>query len=119
MYCLKRLDVDIKGPGIRNATYESLSGGERRGIDIALQLSLLDIARNQAGLFPDMLVFDELLDSSIDGTGMDQIMKIIKIKQKEFGGKIFIISHRSEIDAELIDNEYKILKEGGYSKVMI
>jgi len=115
----KWLDVEIKGPGIRNATYESLSGGERRGIDIALQLSLLDIARNQAGLFPDMLVFDELLDSSIDSTGMDQIMKIIKIKQKEFGGKIFIISHRSEIDAELIDNEYKILKEGGYSKVMI
>jgi chromosome segregation ATPase len=34
------LDVDVKGPGIRNASYDSLSGGERRGIDIALQLSL-------------------------------------------------------------------------------
>jgi DNA repair exonuclease SbcCD ATPase subunit len=36
----KWLDVVIKGPGIRNASYDSLSGGERRGIDIALQLSL-------------------------------------------------------------------------------
>jgi DNA repair exonuclease SbcCD ATPase subunit len=114
----KWLDVEIKGPGIRNATYDSLSGGERRGIDIALQLSLLDIARTQAGIFPDILVFDELLDSSIDGIGMDQIMKIIKTKQNEFGGKIFIISHRSEIDAELIDNQYQVVKEKGYSTVI-
>lgn len=115
----KWLDVEIKGPGIRNATYDSLSGGERRGIDIALQLSLLDIAQVQSGLFPDILILDELLDSSIDGIGMDQIMKIIKTKQNESNKKVFIISHRQEIDAELIDNQYKVIKEDGYSRVII
>lgn len=115
----KWLDVAIKGPGIRNATYDSLSGGERRGIDLSLQLALLDIARIQVGIFPDILVFDELLDSSIDGVGIDQIMRIIKAKHREFGGKIFIISHRGEIDAELIDNQYHVEKENGYSKVII
>ena len=113
----KWLDIEIKGPGIRNASYDNLSGGERRGIDISLQLSLLDIARTQAGIFPDLLVFDKLLDSSIDARGINELMKIVKVKQKELDGKIFIISHRDEIDAELIDHQYKIIKENGYSKV--
>lgn len=115
----KWLDVVVKGPGIRNASYDSLSGGERRGIDIALQLSLLDIARTQAGIFPDILVFDELLDSSIDSRGINSLMGIVKFKQKEFGGKFFIISHRDEIDNELVDNQYRVVKENGFSTVNI
>jgi DNA repair exonuclease SbcCD ATPase subunit len=115
----KWLDVVIKGPGIRNASYDSLSGGERRGIDIALQLSLLDIARTQAGIFPDILVFDELLDSSIDSKGINSLMGIVKFKQREFGGKFFIISHRDEIDNEYVDNQYRVVKENGFSTVCI
>lgn len=114
----KWLDIEIKGPGIRNASYENLSGGERRGIDIALQLSFLDIARTQAGIFPDLLVLDELLDSSIDAVGINELMKIIKVKQKEFDGKIFIITHRPEVDGELVDHEYKVVKENGFSKIV-
>lgn len=113
------LDVDIRGPGIFNATYDSLSGGERRGIDLAIQLSLLDIERTQAGIFPDLLIFDELLDSSIDSKGINEVLNIIRIKQKEFGGKVFVISHRPELDSDIIDNLYRVIKENGYSKVII
>ena len=113
------LDVQIKGPGINNATYDSLSGGERRGIDLAIQLGFLDIARTQAGIFPDLLTFDELLDSSIDGQGIGEVLKIVRVKQREANGKFFIISHRSEIDNELIDNNYHVIKENGYSRVEI
>lgn len=113
------LDVEIKGPGIRNATYDSLSSGEKKGVDLAIQLALLDISQNMIGLFPDILIFDELLDSSIDGVGMNKLMTIIKNKQKEFNSKIFVISHRQEIDPEMISNEYKIIKENGFSKVEI
>jgi DNA repair exonuclease SbcCD ATPase subunit len=113
----KWLDVEIKGPGIRNASYDSLSGGEKRGIDIAIQLSLIDIARIQKGIFPDLLVFDELLDSSIDSNGINELMKIVRFKQREFGGKVFIISHRDEIDGEMVDNLYNVVKENGYSIV--
>jgi DNA repair exonuclease SbcCD ATPase subunit len=114
----KWLDVDIKGPGIRNATYGNLSGGERRGLDISLQLSLLDVSRSQAGIFPDLLVLDELLDSSIDARGIHELMKIIKFKQKEFDGKIFVISHRDEIDGDLIDYLYKAVKKDGFSEIV-
>jgi hypothetical protein len=61
----KWLDLQIKGPGISGAGYGNLSGGEARGIDLALQLALLDFARGKAGVFPDILELDELLDSSI------------------------------------------------------
>lgn len=115
----KWLDIDIRGPGITNATYDSLSGGERRGIDLAIQLGFLDIARTQAGIFPDFLTFDELLDSSIDGQGIGEILKIVRVKQRETNGKFFIISHRSEIDNELIDNQYHVVKENGYSRIIL
>jgi DNA repair exonuclease SbcCD ATPase subunit len=115
----KWLDIQIKGPGIKNATYASLSGGERRGIDLAVQLGFLDIARTQSGIFPDLLTFDELLDSSIDGQGIGEVLKIVRVKQRETDGKFFIISHRSEIDTDLIDNVYNVVKENGYSRVEI
>jgi len=115
----KWLDIKIKGPGISNATYGSLSGGERRGIDLAIQLGFLDIARTQAGIFPDLLTFDELLDSSIDVQGIGEVLKIVRVKQREANGKFFIISHRSEIDIELIDHNYNVIKENGYSRVEI
>jgi energy-coupling factor transporter ATP-binding protein EcfA2 len=66
-----------------------------------------------------MLVFDELLDSSIDSRGINELMKIVRFKQKEFGGKIFVISHRDEIDSNMVDHQYTVIKENGYSKVNI
>ncbi len=116
----KWLDAEIKGPGVTNASYGSLSGGEGRGIDIAIQFAFLDIARLQAGIFPDYLTFDELLDSSIDGKGITELFRIIKTRQKDDESKIFIISHRTELDdADEIDNVYHVIKENGYSRLEI
>jgi len=65
------------------------------------------------------LTFDELLDSSIDVQGIGEVLKIVRVKQREANGKFFIISHRSEIDIELIDHNYNVIKENGYSRVEI
>lgn len=116
----KWLEAEIKGPGITNASYGSLSGGEGRGIDLAIQFAFLDVARLRAGVFPDYLTFDELLDSSIDSSGIAQLFKIIKTRQKDDNSKIFIISHRSELgDSDDIDNVYHVIKENGYSRLEI
>ena len=120
-YCVidKWLESEIKGPGISKATYGSLSGGEARGIDLAMQFALLDVARLQAGVWPDIVIMDEILDSSVDGKGIDKLMDIIKTKQQEESSKIFIISHRDEIGDEFdADNTYFVEKDG-YSKVTI
>ena len=116
----KWLDAIINGPGITKASYGSLSGGEGRGIDIAIQLAFLDIDRLQAGVFFDLIVFDELLDSSIDDKGIQELFDIVKNKQKEDNSKVFIISHRSELkDYDEIDREYYVTKKDGYSEVII
>ena len=116
----KWLDATINGPGITKASYGSLSGGEGRGIDIAIQLAFLDIDRLQAGVFFDLLVFDELLDSSIDEKGIQELFDIVKNKQREYDAKVFIISHRKELkNYDEIDNEYFVQKKDGYSEVII
>ena len=121
-YCIlnRWLDADIKGPGIKNGSYGSLSGGEARGIDLALQFALLDIARIQAGIWPDILSLDEILDSSVDGKGISKLMDIIKIKQSQENNKIFLISHRDEIgDSIDADFTYFVTKDKGFSGVKI
>lgn len=114
----KWLDAEIRGPGIKDASYGSLSGGEGRGIDLAMLFALLDIARVQAGIWPDILVIDEFLDTSVDSSGIGKLLEIVKAKQMDDKSKIFIISHRDEIDKDLFDNVYFVKKEK-FSEVII
>jgi DNA repair exonuclease SbcCD ATPase subunit len=115
----KWLDLDIRGPGIAGATYGNLSGGEARGIDLSLQMALLDFARVKAGVFPDILELDELLDSSIDSYGLERIMQIVRMKQEEDNLKIFLVSHRKEVNDVGVDRTFLIEKVNGYSNVCI
>jgi len=115
----KWLDLDIKGPGIRGASYGNLSGGEARGIDLSLQMAFLDFARVKAGVFPDILELDELLDSSIDTYGLDKVMQIVRMKQQEDNLKIFLVSHRKEVNDVSVDRTYMIQKVNGYSNVIL
>jgi len=114
----KWLEPTIKGPGITNGGYDNLSSGEKKGIDLSLQNAFLDIARIQAGIWPDILIMDEVLDSSVDSTNISKILDIISNKQQADGTKVFIISHRNEIGDIEFDNVYKVVKDNGYSKIV-
>lgn len=111
------VEIDIKGPGVRGATYNSLSGGERKGVDLSLQFGFLDVYKLMAAVNPDILVIDELLDSSIDSIGLTKLLKIVETKQKEDKSKTIIISHRSEIDEYEADSIIRVVKENGFSKI--
>lgn len=109
------LDETIEGPGIYNCTYGSLSGAESKAVDLAIQFAFLDIARIQAGLFPDILILDELLDSSVDGTGLSNILNVIKRRQTDDNSKVFLITHRKEVNEIDADRIYFVEKKDGYS----
>ena len=111
------LEDDIRGPGIYGASYGNLSGGEARSMDLAILFSLLDISRLQFGVFPDILMLDELLDSSIDKNGIDEIMKIVWLRQMEDNSKIFLVTHRSDWSELTGMRKYKVEKEGGFSSI--
>ena len=112
------LEEEIKGPGITSCSYGNLSGSEARSVDLALQIAFIDILRLQNGIFPDIIVFDEILDSSIDSKGLLTLLKIIKDKQREDNSKVFIITHRSEIGELEADYTYTVIKEKGYSRII-
>jgi len=114
------LNAVIKGPGIANGDYKSLSSGEKKTVDLALQNAFLDIARIQAGVIPDILIYDEVLDSSIDGSGLSKIMEIIRRKEMEDGLKVFIISHNDNItETDEPDHIYRVIKKNGFSNMVI
>lgn len=111
------LDPIIKGPGISSGSYNSLSSGESKAVDMSLQNAFFDIARIQSGTFPDITILDELLDSSVDSDSLDVLLQIVKNKQQADKSKVYIISHRESITDIEADNMLMLYKEGGYSKI--
>ena len=113
------LEAEIKGPGISECSFSSMSGGERKSIDLALKFAIMDISVARNPDFPDILILDELLDSSVDSYGIQQLMEVVKVKQRKNNLKVFIISHRAEMDEFEADNRYLIRKKNGFSSVEI
>jgi DNA repair exonuclease SbcCD ATPase subunit len=111
------LEGEIIGPRINKASFGNFSGGESKCIDLALKFSCSDIARLRSKSFVDILILDEILDSSIDATGIKQLIEIIKVKQKEESLKVFIVSHREEINEIECDKIYRVIKESGFSTI--
>ncbi len=113
----KWLTADINGNGMHSVTYNSLSSGEQRGINLSIQFAFLDISKMRSTIFPDILMLDEILDSSIDSFGMTNILRIIKTRQMEENNKIFIITHRQEVSDVDFDHVYNVSKSNGFSVI--
>ena len=111
------LDCEIRGAGIANATVGNLSGGEKKSLELALQFALSDITKLKCKNLPNLLILDEILDSSVDSEGIANLMRIISVKQKEENLACFIISHRKEIGTFTFSNTYVIKKSNGYSNL--
>jgi energy-coupling factor transporter ATP-binding protein EcfA2 len=77
-------------------------------IDLALLFTWRQIAKMKNSTNTNLLMLDEIFDSSLDGQGMDDFFKIIKQFENE---NIFIISHKGDI---LFDKFTNIIK---YEKV--
>ena len=104
------LDYDIIGPGIKDCTYNNLSGGEKICVDRSVQLASIDVKKQQASSLIDILILDEVLDSSLDEIGILGMMNIIKSKQEEDNSKVLIVSHRSELGqlSDLFNYKYTV-----------
>lgn len=116
------MNITINGPGNRaDCKFGSMSGGESKTIDLVTKFALMDIAKMRAKIYPDILILDEILDSSIDQWGIEKMMQIIRYKQENDNIKIFIISHRQEVNdlTESVGNSniYKIMKKDNFSYI--
>ena len=96
-------------------SYSSFSEGEKMRIDLALLFTWREVARVRNSVNTNLLVMDEVFDSSLDGFGTEEFLKIIRYVVKD--ANIFIISHKTELH-ERFDNVLKFEKERGFSKLL-
>ena len=85
--------VNEKG---EDCSYFNFSGAERKSIDLAILFTFMDMRRLQGDIAYNIVIFDELLDSSLDERGVELVLNIIKERIETYSESIYIISHRKE-----------------------
>ena len=80
----------------QECSYFNFSGAERKNIDLAILFTFMDMRRLQGDVAYNLLMFDELLDSSLDEKGVELVLNIIKERVESYKENIYVISHRKE-----------------------
>ena len=104
----------IQTPIHEKFSYSSFSEGEKMRIDLALLFTWREIARLKNSVSTNLLILDEVFDSSLDGFGTDEFLKIVRYVIKD--ANVFIISHKNEL-LDRFQNVLEFKKEKGFSKL--
>ena len=105
----------VRSPIHEDFSYASFSEGEKMRIDLALLFTWREIARIKNSVNTNLLIMDEVFDSSLDGFGTEEFLKIIKFVIKD--ANIFVISHKSDLH-DKFDNVIKFDKVKGFSRIV-
>jgi len=96
--------------------YDNYSGAEKKVIDLAIMFTFLDMLKLQGNVFYNLQMYDELLDTSLDETGVEMVLGVLNqfTTNAELG--IYIISHRKEC-SKISSNDIVFLeKNNGITK---
>ena len=96
-------------------SYDNFSEGEKLRIDVSLLLAWRDIARMKNSANTNLLILDEVFDSSLDGIGTEEVIKILQSMGKS--NNIFIISHKSDQLLDKFPNVLVYKKVNNFSKL--
>jgi len=103
----------IETPIHEDFSYSSFSEGEKMRIDLSLLFTWREIARMKNSVNTNLLIMDEVFDSSLDGLGTDEFLKIIRYVIKD--ANIFVISHKSGME-DKFNHLLKFEKVKGFSR---
>jgi DNA repair exonuclease SbcCD ATPase subunit len=104
----------IQTPIHENFTYSSFSEGEKMRIDLALLFTWREVAKYKNSVNTNLLIMDEVFDSSLDGFGTDDFLKIIRYVIKD--ANIFVISHKESLH-DKFENVIQFEKVKGFSRI--
>lgn len=96
-------------------SYESFSEGEKMRIDLAILFAWREVAKQRNSTATNLLIFDEVLDSSLDPAGVEEFLKIIKSMTDH--ENIFVISHRGDTIGDKFDDVLKFNRVRGFSQM--
>tara|TARA_A100001234_G_scaffold93596_1_gene82511 strand:- start:2777 stop:4507 length:1731 start_codon:yes stop_codon:yes gene_type:complete len=102
----------IQSPVHDKFTYSSFSEGEKMRIDLALLFAWREVARFKNSANTNLLILDEVFDSSLDTVGTDEFTKIIRFVIQD--ANTFVISHKADM-LDKFNNVIEFSKKGGFS----
>ena len=106
----------IKSPVHEDFSYESFSEGEKMRIDLALLFTWRDIAKMRNSASTNLLILDEIFDSSLDDAGTEFFTKIIRYVIQD--AHVFVISHKTDGIIDQFDKVMRFDKVKGFSKLL-
>ena len=104
----------VQSPIHDNFSYASFSEGEKMRIDLALLFTWREVARFKNSVNTNLLIMDEVFDSSLDGFGTEEFLKIIRFVIKD--ANVFVISHKTGMD-DRFDDVVRFEKVKGFSQM--
>ena len=105
----------VQSPIHENFSYSSFSEGEKMRIDLALLFTWREVARMKNSVNTNLLIMDEVFDSSLDGFGTEEFLKIIRFVVKD--ANIFVISHKESLHDRFAD-VVRFEKVKGFSRMI-
>ena len=105
----------VRSPIHEDFSYASFSEGEKMRIDLALLFTWREIAAYKNSTNTNLLIMDEVFDSSLDGSGTDEFLKIIRFVVKN--ANIFVISHKETL-LEKFESVIQFEKIKGFSRMV-
>ena len=96
-------------------SYDSFSEGEKQRIDLSLLFTWRNIAKMKNSVSTNLLILDETFDSSLDGEGVDNLMKIIDTLKEDTN--VFVISHKTELEDAHFERKITFVKEKNFSRM--
>jgi|TARA_R110000744_G_scaffold88406_1_gene172364 DNA repair exonuclease SbcCD ATPase subunit len=96
-------------------SYDSFSEGEKQRIDLSLLFTWRQIAKMKNSVSTNLLILDETFDSSLDGEGVDNLMKIIDTLKEDTN--VFVISHKTELEDAHFERKLTFVKDKNFSRM--
>jgi DNA repair exonuclease SbcCD ATPase subunit len=92
----EEFNESVKSPVYEDFSYSSFSEGEKSRINLALLFAWREVAKLKNSVSCNLIIFDEVFDSSLDGSGTEEFLKIIRYVISD--ANIFVISHKSGLE---------------------
>ena len=111
----EEFNESVESPIHEDFSYASFSEGEKMRIDLSLLFTWREVARVKNSVNTNLLIMDEVFDSSLDGFGTDEFLKIIRFVIKD--ANIFVISHKADLQ-DKFENVMRFDKVKGFSRIV-
>ena len=104
----------VQSPIHEDFSYSSFSEGEKQRIDLALLFTWREVAKFKNSTNTNLLILDEVFDSSLDGFGTEEFLKIIRFVITDVN--VFVISHKTGMEDRFAD-VMRFEKVKGFSRL--